>query len=152
MPGFNAPISLSKAGDKDESYSFKRLAIVRIELRNTSSKDFESFSFGIDFPAETQGIRLQIETPDRYHDILTNEEIKIETPRLQFDFKLVPFNRKDNYRITIVAITNGENIYDKITLSKRHSVIFAESISVEIGAYNRILTETFRQLYPFLIR
>lgn len=140
MPGFNASISLSKADENKEveSYSFKRIAIIRLELQNISNKDYDSFAFGIDLPLGTQGIGLQMETPDRYHNIVPKEGVSIDTPRSQFDFKLEPFNRKESYSITIVASTNDENITGKITLSKTHSIVFVDPVSIEKDFLNAL--------------
>ncbi|GGN14128.1 hypothetical protein GCM10010967_57950 [Dyadobacter beijingensis] len=127
MPDYSASITLSKNdGGTDQNYSFKKMAIVQVELRNSGMNDIPVFEIGVDLPEKTMAIGFQHQSPDRYHSVSIENQVTIASPANRLDFKLQPFNRDDFYELTIVTYTDDEDIEAQVILSKKLSVKFVD--------------------------
>jgi hypothetical protein len=105
------------------------LSVARLRLVNQGNQDIPEFLFGVSL-GENEAFRYKETTQDKHHKVvcLTPPSPNPTGLKTELDFKLMPFNRNEEYYIDIY-FTYDVPPPDKITLSTPHPVRF-----VEIGA------------------
>jgi hypothetical protein len=76
--------------------------IFRMTLKNSSSRSFDTFSFGVNFPSNMKPLVANPKPLDRLHSVKSITEINPNSHIFDLDFIVEPFNRGDSAEIQIL--------------------------------------------------
>ncbi len=126
------------------SHEINNLSVARITIKNTGNDDIARFDFGATFKGTDRAIDVKVDTPDRHHKIDVLTKVNAMEPKEEVDFALQPFNRGDEYKLSIFF--NYVDLPQPITVSTAHSTKF-----VETNGSNGSLEESSKERYFFLV-
>ncbi len=108
-----------------ESFKYKDLSLVRIDLKNKSNLNMERFLCGLTLTGGHTAILVICKGRDRYHKITQQEEaITPRAPTTKVDLECAPFNRGDEYSVRLFVQNNGPLLVDHVTLATTAPVSF----------------------------
>jgi hypothetical protein len=108
-----------------QTYHFDNLFIATVLLTNSGNKDIEKFVWGITLPESIKIVKIETIPQDRHHSVLLKSDIKFDKTSSEIDFELIPFNRKDTYKIKLYITISAETLeLSSIKLGSTHPVKF----------------------------
>jgi len=155
LPQFEAPGGAAELRSQlilsngDQSYPYKNLYVVHIEITNESTHNFDEFELGISLEAKAAIIYIEAQAPDRHCVVKTLTPLSFTEPRSQLDMSLQPLNRTDTYRFrmfivapeefspsTVVTLSSGEAVRF-VSLPSTEEILktAAKSISLPLGPF-----------------
>ncbi|MBD1853994.1 hypothetical protein [Leptolyngbya sp. FACHB-711] len=119
--------SLITVSNGENSYNYRDLHTVQVELTNQSRQNFDEFEFGIALASDAAIVHMEVQSPDRHRVVKPITPFSFGQPRSQVDLSLQPFNREDSYTFRLLIIVpEGSSSLGTVTLSSPEAARFAE--------------------------
>jgi len=115
-PHRNALQAIAQVTYETQTFKFDELALVRVDLKNTSNRDLETFLCGITLAPEHSAVLAVCEGRDRHHQISEQgRPLSPAAPNSNLDVQCTPFNRGDEYSVRIYVRNKGPLLANQVT-------------------------------------
>lgn len=113
----------------DQVFHFDNMHVVHIHFNNKGGLDREALTVGVTLPQGHRIIRSANGTPSRHHLVSKQGEFSPASPVSEVDFVLAPFNRADQYGITLYVIDDSDGAFEvgSVELSSPQAVRFVKA-------------------------
>jgi hypothetical protein len=120
-------ITISGNDIEAKEYKFNNLFLAILEVKNTSTIDFENFKFGVFLSNNRNIVKIEFSTLDKKHELNILPKVNFENTRNEIDVELNPFNRQEKYELKLY-ISGGENYITngEIEISTKHAIKLVE--------------------------
>jgi hypothetical protein len=129
-------------------YEVDTLSLARVSLTNLGNQDLAKFTFGITMSEGSKIIDLRMKEPDRHHVMKVIMPDDRSKPLTELDFTLEPFNRGEQYNVSIY-FTYSENPID-IVITSPHPTHFLNLGNMTLIAGVPLQSDRLRLFFFFI--